>query len=79
MRNDDQYGRSWEFIIQEIKAIEQLPQARDDRALDDLAVKVQSRVGMLRALKEDGIYKLHCHLNVEQILSKIPKYRQERF
>lgn len=76
---DDRYGRPWEFIIQEIKAIEQLPQAKDDRALDDLSVRVQSLVGMPKALKEDGLHELHCSSNVERILSKLPKHRQERF
>lgn len=34
---------------------------------------------MLQALKEDGLHELHCNSNVERILSKIPKHRQERF
>lgn len=76
---DGRYGRPWEFVIQELKAIEQLPQVKEDKALDDISVRVQTLVGMLKALKQEGIYKLNSSSNVERTLCKLPRHRQERF
>lgn len=76
---DDRYGRPWDFILHELSEIEKLPQVKDDRALDNLSVRVQSLVGRLRAQQERGIHELHAGSNVERILAKLPKFRQEHF
>ncbi|CAJ1085768.1 PREDICTED: uncharacterized protein LOC109647932%2C partial [Xyrichtys novacula] len=64
---------------QEMRDIEKLPPVKDDRTLDDLSVRVQSLVGMLQSQQEKGNHELHASSNVERILDKLPKFRQERF
>ena len=76
---DDRYGRPWDFVLQELREIEKLPPVKDDRALDDLSVRVQSLVGMLQSQQQKGFCELYASSNVERILNKLPKFRQERF
>ncbi|CAJ1082868.1 PREDICTED: uncharacterized protein LOC109647932%2C partial [Xyrichtys novacula] len=76
---DDRYGRTWDYVLQEMRDIEKLPPVKDDRTLDDLSVRVQSLVGMLQSQQEKGNHELHASSNVERILDKLPKFRQERF
>ena len=76
---DDRYGRPWDFVLQELREIEKLPPVKDDRALDDLSVRVQSLVGMLQSQQQKGVCELYASSNVERILNKLPKFRQERF
>lgn len=56
---DNRYGRPWDFILAEMSFIEKLPPVRDNQALDDLFVKVQNLVGMLKCQGEDGLYELN--------------------
>ncbi|KAM3599281.1 uncharacterized protein V6R79_003046 [Siganus canaliculatus] len=76
---DDRYGRPWDFILTEISVIEKLPPVRDNQALEDLFVKVQNLVGMLKCQGEDGFHELNSSSNVKRILEKLPPFRQERF
>lgn len=75
---DDRYGCPWDFLA-EISVIEKLPPVRDNQALEDLFVKVQNLVGMLKCQGEDGLYELNSSSSVKRILEKLPPFRQERF
>ena len=76
---DDRYGRPWDYALHELRAIEQLPAVKDDRALDDLAVRIQALVGMLTTHGTAGLVEIHSSSNVERILQKISRERRERF
>ncbi|CAM4718193.1 unnamed protein product [Leuciscus chuanchicus] len=76
---DERYGRPYQFVLKEIEDMEPLPPIRDDRALDEFSIRVQSLVGMLKALRGEGHEELHCGSNVKRLLSRLPKHQQERF
>ncbi|XP_039539859.1 uncharacterized protein LOC120487658 [Pimephales promelas] len=76
---DERYGRPYQFVLKEIEDMERLPPIRSDRALDEFSIRVQSLVGMLKALRGEGHEELHCGSNVKRLLSRLPKHQQERF
>ncbi len=72
---DERYSRPYQFALKEIEDMEHLPPIRDDWALDEFAVRVQSLVGMLKSLQSEG----QCvWLECEAPLSWLPKHQQER-
>ncbi|KAL1276940.1 hypothetical protein QQF64_023613 [Cirrhinus molitorella] len=78
---DRRYGRPYQFVLREIEALENLPPIRagDERAFDDFSLRVQAIVGMLKALKGDGIEELHSGSNVKRLLSRLPRSQQTQF
>lgn len=76
---DGRYGRPWDHIMNTLRTLEKQPPVKDDRALDDFAVEVQSLVGMLEAQGEAGRTEIRCGSNVERLLQRIPSHRRERF
>lgn len=62
---DRRYGQPYQFVLKEIKTLENLPAIRagDEHALDGFSLHVQAIVGMLKSLKEDGMEELHSGSN----------------
>nr|XP_055027031.1 uncharacterized protein LOC129416689 [Misgurnus anguillicaudatus] len=78
---DRRYGRPYQFVLREIETLENLPPIRpgDERAFDDFSLRVQAIVGMLKALKGDGVEELHSGSNVKRLLNRLPRSQQTQF
>ncbi|XP_021324376.1 uncharacterized protein [Danio rerio] len=78
---DRRYGRPYQFVLREIETLENLPAIRagDERAFDEFSLRVQAIVGMLKALKDDGIEELHSGSNVKRLLNRLPRSQQTQF
>ncbi|XP_052446016.1 uncharacterized protein LOC127987697 [Carassius gibelio] len=78
---DRRYGRPYQFVLREIETLENLPplHAGDERAFDSFSLRVQAIVGMLKALKEEGIEELHSGSNVKRLLNRLPRSQQTQF
>ncbi|KAK0156172.1 hypothetical protein N1851_000542 [Merluccius polli] len=76
---DARYGRPWNHALAELRALEEQPPLKDERQLDDFTLRVHTLVGMLKTQGPAGASEITSTSNVERLLHKIPRFRQERF
>ncbi|XDV54023.1 hypothetical protein PO909_022401 [Leuciscus waleckii] len=75
---DRRYGCSFQFVLKDTETLESLPPIRagDERAFNDIFLRVQAIVGMLKALKGDRIEEMS---NVKRLLNLLPRSQQNQF
>ena len=76
---DERWGRPWDHILDEIHELGEMPDIKDDQALDAYTLKIQALVSMLKFQGAAGQSELYAGSNVERFVRKIPKEREERF
>lgn len=78
---DERYGQPRQLVTKELRAIMDMPAIRpgDTRALDSFALRVQTLVGLLQTMKEQGQAELLCGSHVDNLLEKLPTYLYSSF